>query len=86
MNEELKEKVRELERQIKLKDKYCELIHDIGFDYDGYNDVDNLKKIIDELVAYSVMAKDNDDRYSIYNSIEGKKYNILMEEIKDENI
>ena len=27
-----------------------QLIRDIGFDYDGYNDVDNLKKIIDELV------------------------------------
>lgn len=28
----------------------AELIKDIGFDYDGYNDTENLKKVIDELV------------------------------------
>lgn len=33
--------------------KKAQLIYDIGFDYDGYNTPENLKKIIDELVSYS---------------------------------
>ena len=28
------------------------LLIDIGFDYDGYNDIENLKRLIDELVSY----------------------------------
>lgn len=38
------------------KDKAIEkliLLIDIGFDYDGYNDVENLKRLIDELVSYA---------------------------------
>lgn len=43
INEKLKE-------QLPTKDSVFELIHDIGFDYDGYSSVDGLKSIIDELV------------------------------------
>ena len=43
MNEKLKE-------QLPTKDSVFELMRDIGFDYDGYNSVDGLKSIIDELV------------------------------------
>lgn len=38
------------------KDKTLEkltLLIDIGFDYDGYNDIENLKRLIDELVSYA---------------------------------
>lgn len=52
---------KELKEQIENKDKWCELIADIGYDYDGYNDVKNLKELIDELVSYSLNAKDNCD-------------------------
>lgn len=43
----------DLERQIKIKDKYCQLIINLGFDYDGFNTVDSLKGLIDELVSYA---------------------------------
>lgn len=36
--------------------KWLKLIKDIGFDYDGYNDVGSLKSLIDELVSYSKYA------------------------------
>ena len=38
------------------KDKTLEkltLLIDIGFDYDGYNNIENLKRLIDELVSYA---------------------------------
>ena len=31
-------------------EEWLELIHDIGFDYDGFNTVDSLKDLVDELV------------------------------------
>lgn len=52
-NEQLKEKVKYQKNKIDNKDKWCQLIVDIGFDYDGYNDVENLKRLIDELVSYA---------------------------------
>ena len=30
----------------------------IGFDYDGYNKAEDLKEIIDELVAYALYARE----------------------------
>ena len=33
------------------------LIWEIGFDYDGYNDPENLKGLIDELIEYSKNAR-----------------------------
>lgn len=51
--ESLKDKVHELSLKINDIKKIAELIVNIGFDYDGYNDSDNLKKIIDELVGYA---------------------------------
>ena len=40
----------------KAKDK-LQLLIDIGFDYDGFNQVDSLKTLIDELVGYAVESK-----------------------------
>lgn len=38
-------------------DEWLELIHDIGFDYDGYNTVEGLKELIDELVDMATEAR-----------------------------
>lgn len=81
----LEDKIEQLERQIRIKDKWCQLIIDIGFDYDGCNKVESLKKIIDELVEYSRRAIKNDDKTVAYvGGGDGKKLNILSEEIKEE--
>lgn len=91
MNKEakLKEKIKDLERQIKIKDAWCGQIWTIGFDYDGYNDVKNLKDIIDELVDYSQKAIACDDTTVVYTSVDGygntAKANILFEELGDGN-
>lgn len=45
-----------LEKENENLKKWLTLIKDIGFDYDGYNDIDNLKSLIDELVSYSKYA------------------------------
>lgn len=39
-------------------DELLWLIWAIGFDYDGYHQVEDLKDIIDELVAYALYAKE----------------------------
>lgn len=87
-NKKLQEKIKNLERQIKIKDSWCYMIYAIGFDYDGYNDVKNLKDIIDELVSYANKAIECDDKTPVYYSsdLKGKetKANILFEEIKEE--
>lgn len=85
----LKEKIKDLERQIKIKDAWCGQIRTIGFDYDGYNDVKNLKDIIDELVKYAIRAIECDDTSAVYTSVDGygnkTEENILFEEISDGN-
>lgn len=35
---------------------WCELIHDIAIDYDGYKQPENLMNLIDEMKEYSVNA------------------------------
>lgn len=39
-------------------DELLWLIWAIGFDYDGYHKAEDLKDIIDELVAYSIYARE----------------------------
>lgn len=73
------------ERQIKIKDKYLEMIIDIGCDYDGYDDTKNLKDIIDELVDLAAKGLKNDDKTPFYVSSNcDKPMNILFEEINNE--
>jgi hypothetical protein len=73
------------ERQIKIKDKYLEMIIDIGCDYDGYDDTKNLKDIIDELVDLATKGLKNDDKTPFYvSSNRDKPMNILFEEIDNE--
>lgn len=72
-----------LERQIEIKDKWCQLIIDLGFDYDGLNTVESLKGLIDELVDYAHKAIICDDVSVIYVGANDKKSNILLENIKE---
>ena len=71
----------DLERQIKIKDKYCQLIINLGFDYDGFNTVDSLKGLIDELVSYARKAIECDDKEAVYVNGKGERDNILGEPI-----
>lgn len=59
--EQLKEKVDYLKNKCENKDKWCQLIADIGYDYDGYTQADSLMKLIDELVKYAIWSRDNYD-------------------------
>lgn len=52
---------RQLKARIENKDKWCQLIADIGYDYDGYRQADSLMKLIDELVKYAIWSRDNYD-------------------------
>lgn len=58
-NKELEDKIKYLKSKIENKDKWCQLIADIAYDYDGYNDAKNLKALIDELVGYALYARDD---------------------------
>lgn len=73
--EELEQENKDLKSQIKNMKKWCQLIIDIGFDYDGYNDVKNLKMLIDELVVYSKCARDNIDLEQYFDKIKGDERN-----------
>lgn len=71
---------KKLERNIKIKDEYFQLIIDCGFDFDGLNSVDSLKCLIDDLVDLAKSGLKSDDKRSIYFSYD-KHYNILNEEL-----
>lgn len=58
---DLHEKNEYLKGKIENKDKWCQLIADIGYDYDGFNQVESLKALIDELVKYALYSRDNYD-------------------------
>lgn len=69
-----------LERQIKIKDSYLELIRDIIYDYDGENSIEGLKSLLKEAADLASKAIENDDYSCIYMG-SNSKYNILFEEI-----
>lgn len=87
--EKLKKKIKDLERQIKIKDAWCSQIYAIGFDYDGYHKAESLKKLIDELVDYSTKAINCDDKSVVYHRYDSHdvqtKVNILLEEVGGSN-
>ena len=60
-NKQLKEKVEYLKQKSENKDRWCQLIADIGYDYDGYRKAEHLMKLIDELVTYALYARDDYD-------------------------
>lgn len=65
------------ERQLKIKDEYLKLIIALGFDYDGFNTIEGLKSLIDELVELAKKALKSDDKSTMY--IGNKEKNILFE-------
>lgn len=73
-----------MERKLKIKDAYLELIRDIAIDYDGYESVEDLKELIDELAKYAAMGLKADETSAIYCG-DKENYNILMERIKKED-
>lgn len=75
------EKIKALERQIEIKDRYCDMIWCLGVDYDGYETPEGLKSLIDELIALAKRAVKNDDKYAMYKICDDKYYNILNEEV-----
>ena len=58
-NKELHNKIEYLKNKIENKDRWCQLIADISYDYDGYRTPENLMSLIYELVKYSLYARDN---------------------------
>ena len=76
----------ELQRQIDIKNAYLQMIVDLAFDYDGYENTENLKGLIDELSHYAKLALENNDKEPIYTSYSNGKEidsNILMEDLKN---
>ena len=80
------ERIKELERQIEIKDEYLRTIYAIGFDYDGFEESESLMQLIDSLVDFAKRAIKNDDKYAMYEGCgtnnSTKYYNILHEEVE----
>lgn len=72
------DEVSELERQIKIKDKYLGYIVCLAI-----NDADNLKQLIENIKTLAIKAYINDDK-SVAFITSGVKKNILGEKIKDD--
>ncbi len=71
----------DLERQIAIKNEYLSLILDLIYDYDGFNTVEGLKGLIDEVGKYAGFALDNNDKVPFYRNTNGDNFNILHERI-----
>lgn len=73
-----------VDRELKIKNEYFQLIHDIGYDFDGANILDSFKKLVNELVDYANKGYKSDDKAVIYDNFNGVKKNILGETIEGE--
>lgn len=83
--EKLKEYEKENQRLnnvLKIMEKYLELIYDLGYDYDGLNTVESLKKLIDEITRLTKLGRVANITEVIYEN-NNKKYNILGKELKE---
>lgn len=67
-------------REIEIKNRYMKMIVDLGIDYDGYNDVSHLKKLIDNLVYLAKLGIESNDKTSMYED-DKDSFNILLEKI-----
>ena len=85
-NEQLKEKVKYQKIKIDNKDNWCQLIADIGFDYDGCNTIESLKGLIDELVRYALNSRDNYDYKEILKGDSLEEENKKYKEVIDKAI
>lgn len=71
-------------RAIKIKDEYSKLLLMTLCDFDGASSEKELKDLIKDAIDYSKMSLDNDDKFPVY-LWEGKNFNILHEEVQDDN-
>ena len=83
--DELRLENEELKQQIIIMEKYFELIHNISFDYDGYNDVAGLKGVIDELNRFANLGRACNITEPIHES-DGVKFNILLQKLPEQKI
>lgn len=83
--DELRLENEELKQQIVIMEKYFELINNISFDYDGYNDVAGLKGVIDELNRFANLGRACNITEPIYES-DGVKFNILLQKLPEQKI
>ena len=72
-------KLEDLQREVKIKNAYLELIYGLIFDYDGFNTVEGLKGLIDETTIFVDRALNSDDKKPIYADGDGNSLNILQE-------
>ena len=83
---ELEEDKKRLERQLRIKDCWCQYLCMIGFDCDGCHTVASLEELVEELVSYAEKAINCDDTSPVYTGVlingEEFKSNILFEELK----
>lgn len=89
----VEEELKLAKRQIEIKDEYLKLILFAAAGYDGMATERGLKSLIDQLVDYTHLALNNDDKTVIYGGkIKGENgkelnlgtpRNILREEIKE---
>ena len=73
-----------MDRRIEIMERYLERIVDLGYDYDGYNDVENLKGLIDELTRLASLGRACNDIEPMSIDGKGNVYNILGEKIVNE--
>ena len=82
-NQEKDKEIDRLNNIIKIMEKYLELIYDLGYDHDGLETTGDLMNLMDELVRYASLGRTYNITEPIYEN-NGKKYNILHEELKEE--
>lgn len=82
---------KELEKNLKISDKYLKLLYSILIDYDGYYDketkkgsVEGLAGLVDQTLDYIQKALDRDDKSVIYIDGDNEKYNIFLDKIKED--
>lgn len=73
----------ELDNKVIIMEKYFELISYLGYDYDGFNQSDDLKQLIDELVRLANLGRICNTTERIYIDDDNKGYNILFEETNE---
>lgn len=74
-------KLEDLQREIDIKNAYLDLIYGLIFDYDGFNTVEGLIGLIDNLKIYVSYALENNDKIAVYRDMNGNDFNILHEKI-----
>lgn len=82
-NEEKGKEIKRLKQSIVILENYLELIHDLGYDYDGLKYEYELKGLIDEMVRFASLGRAYNTTEEIYVDGKGKSFNILGEELKE---